>query len=167
MALRIRPAEARDDAAVGELLVRAFVERYALKLPEVEVTPARQASLRDGAARRALASVWVAELDGALAGTVSLLPPGAPSSRAWLPGAAELKHLGVDRRFSGRGVAAALMDAAEAHARALGAAAVCLHSRREAVGVIRVYEARGYRRHPEGDLDLRPEVDLVALALVL
>lgn len=167
MTLRIREAEPADDAGVGELLVRAFLERYRRKLPEVALTPARLAALRDVAGKRALGTVWVAELDGALAGTVSLLAPGAPTSRAWLPGAAELKHLAVDLRCQGRGVAGALMDTAEGRARALGASAVCLHSRREAVGVVRVYQRRGYLRQPMADLDLLPEVYLVALALPL
>jgi hypothetical protein len=43
--------------------------------------------------------------------------------------------------------------------------AICLHVRRGAVGVLAVYERRGYRLAPEGDIDARPEVYLEALVL--
>ena len=36
--IRIRLAEPRDDGAVGELLVRAFIEKYSQKMPEVRIT---------------------------------------------------------------------------------------------------------------------------------
>jgi len=39
--------------------------------------------------------------------------------------------------------------------------------RRGAVGVRALYEARGYQRRPEGDLDLRPEIFLEAFLLPL
>lgn len=162
--LLIRPAGPEDDLPLGELLVRAFVEAYARKLPEVVVTERRKAELRDGAAKRAVARVWVAEAAGAVVGTVALWPPGAAHSEAWIPGAADLRHLAVDGAWAGRGVAGRLLDTAEAEARALGATAICLHVRRGATGVRRVYEARGYQRRPEGDLDLRPEVFLEAFA---
>ena len=54
--VRIREAVAADDAAVGELLVEAFVSRYARKMPEVVVTPQRKDELRDVAGKRAVAT---------------------------------------------------------------------------------------------------------------
>jgi predicted N-acetyltransferase YhbS len=127
----------------------------------------RRQELRDVAAKRAVARVWVAELAGQVVGTVALWPPGASGSEAWIPGAAALRHLAVEPRLHGAGLARPLLEAAELEARALGAVAVCLHVRREAVGVRTLYEARGYRRHPPGDLDRLPEVFLEALALAL
>jgi predicted N-acetyltransferase YhbS len=163
----VRLATAADDAPVGALLVRAFVERYAQKLPDVVVTQGRKEHLQDVSAKRAAARVWVAELDAQVVGTVALFPPGAPGSEAWLPGAADLRHLAVEPRLHGRGLSRLLLDAAEAEARSLGATAICLHVRREATGIRRLYEARGYRLQPAGDLDRRPEVYLSALALDL
>ena len=156
----IREAVAADDAQVGELLVRAFVDTYARKLPDVVVTEQRQADLRDVAAKRAVARVWVAGEDGRVDGTVALWPPGAPGSEAWIPNAFDLRHLAVGDSKRGSGLADALLDTAENYARAAKAQAVCLHVRREAVGVARLYLARGYRRAPAGDLDLMPEVFL-------
>ncbi len=161
----VRSAVCSDDAAVGELLVTAFVETYARKMPEVVVTDERKAQLRAVADKRSVANVWVAEVDGALAGTVATWSPGAPGSEAWRPNAVDLRHLAVSRSHRGFGVSAALLDAAEAHAWSLGAEAVCLHVRRGAHGVRGLYVSRGYAEDPEGDLD-RPEVSLEALVLV-
>lgn len=161
----IRLATADDDDAVGDLLVRAFVEAYAVKLPEVIVTERRKRELRAVAAKRAAARVWVAAVQRRVVGTVALWLPGAPGSEAWLEGAADVRHLAVDAAWQGRGVADLLLDAAEAEAEAHAATAICLHVRQSAVGVRRLYERRGYVRAPEGDLDLLPEVFLEALVL--
>lgn len=159
---RLRLAEPRDDAAVGELLVEAFVATYAQKLPEVVVSEARKATLRDVASKRAVARVWVVTHGEAVVGTVAGWPPGGPGSEAWVPGAADLRHLAVHAAHRGGVVSALLLEAVEAWAREVGASALCLHVRRGAVGVRALYEARGYVREPGGDLDYRPEVFLEA-----
>jgi len=163
----VREARPEDDEAIGELLVRAFVESYERKMPEVQVTERRKQDLRAVAAKRAVAKVWVAERGGQVVGTVSLWPPGAQGSEAWIPGACDLRHLAVDGRHRGGAVSKLLVDEAERCARALGAKAICLHVRRGAAGVRQVYERRGYRAEPKGDLDYRPEVYLEALWLPL
>lgn len=162
--MQCRLASAADDASVGELLVTSFIEQYAKKLPEVVVTPGRQAELRAVAAKRAEAKVWVAVDEGQVVGTVALWPPGAPRSEAWKPRAFDLRHLAVAASHRGRGVSSALLDAAEQYARGEGGDFVCLHVRRKAEGVAALYVARGYRRAPEGDLEL-PEVALEAYEL--
>src|SRR5690242_581764 len=96
--LVVRPARPEDDAAVGELLIEAFVETYARKLPEVVVTERRKAELRAVAEKRAIAHVWVAELDGQRVGTVSLWPPNAPGSEAFVRDAADIRHMAVSPR---------------------------------------------------------------------
>lgn len=163
----VRAALPKDDHPVGELLVRAFVETYARKMPEVVVPESRKRALRDMAGKRLQARVFVAEVEGALAGTVALWPPGAPGSEAWISSAADLRHLAVDERFRDGAVSGALIDAAEAEALRLGATHVCLHVRQGANGVRRIYEARGYLRDPAGDLDKRPEVFLEAFTKTL
>lgn len=157
----IREATAGDDAAVGELLVRAFVETYARKLPEVVVTERRRAELRDVQAKRAVAKVWVADEDGRITGTIALWAPGASRSEAWLEGAFDLRHLAIDASRRGSGLAGALVEVAEGHARSQRGTAVCLHVRRGATGLARMYQGLGYVRAPEGDLD-DPEVFLEA-----
>jgi predicted N-acetyltransferase YhbS len=161
----IREATEADDRAIGDLLVRAFVEKYATKMPEVKVTERRIAELRDVANKRACAKVWVAERNGQVLGTVALWLKDSKGSESWIPTACDLRHLAVDSAERGQGTSAALLETAEQCARHSGASAVVLHVRRGAVGVRRLYEARGYRRDESGDLDLRPEVYLEAFVL--
>ena len=92
-------------------------------------------------------------------------PPGSKGSEAWVPNAFDLRHLAVAASHRGKGVANALLDAAEAHARVVKSAGVCLHVRRGALGVAAVYVNRGYARVPGGDLDKSPEVFLEAFFL--
>lgn len=161
----VREATPADDAQIGELLVAAFIETYARKMPEVLVTERRKQELRAVAEKRAVARVWAAELERRVVGTVALWPPGAAGSEAWLPNAADLRHLAVAPGHHGLGISRALMDTAEAAAWELGADAICLHVRRGAHGVARLYMGRGYVRQPEGDLDFLPDVFLEAYVL--
>lgn len=164
--MRVRDARPEDDAAVGELLVEAYTTQYAKKMPEVVYTEERKRDLRAVAHKREVARVWVAELDGQVVGTVSLFPPGAPGSEAWMLDAADLRHLATAPSVHGQGLGAPLLDAAEAQARAWGVKAVCLHVREGVEGVARMYMARGYVRAPEGDLQY-PTVSLKAYVLPL
>ena len=160
----IRAARPEDDAAVGALLVDAYLTAYARKMPEVVVDEQRKRDLRDVAAKRALARVLVAEEQGRVVGTVALWPAGAPGSEAWLPGFCDLRHLATAPEVQGRGFSKPLLDEAERLARdVLRAPGVCLHVRRGNEGVRRLYEQRGYVRDPGGDLDL-PTVSLLAFA---
>jgi len=163
MAYRVREATAADDVEIGELLVLAFDEQYARKMPEVVISEGRRASLRAVAAKRAVAKVWVCVAgEGRVVGTVALWPPGAQGSEAWVAGACDLRHLAVASGHRGGAVSTLLLDTAEAWARAHGTG-VCLHVRRGAKGVRALYAARGYADAPEGDLDQRPDVYLEAM----
>lgn len=163
----IREAVAADDEAIGELLVQAFVEQYAKKLPQVQVTDRRKRELRDVAGKRAVAKVWVAESNAVVVGTVAVWPMGAQGSETWLSDSCDLRHLAIAASVRGQGVAGRLLDVAEAWARGSGAKRVVLHVRRGAIGVRRLYEARGYLRDESGDIDALPEVFLEAFMLPL
>jgi predicted N-acetyltransferase YhbS len=158
----IRLATAADDKQVGELLVSAFVSSYARKLPQVVVSEKRKEELRNVSAKRTIARVWVADAQSRVVGTVALWPQNAEGSEAFVPNSVDLRHLAVDSSVKGSGVSTALLDTAEAEARALGAAAICLHVRRGADGVRRLYEKRGYVRQASGDLDKLPDIYLEA-----
>lgn len=162
--LRIRPAEPRDDASVGELLVSSFETAYARKMPEVRTTDERRRDLRDMATKRSEGTVLVAELDGTIVGTVMLYPPGAPKSEAWLPSSADLRQLAVAPEHFGKGYSDALMAEAERIAWSWGVERVVLHVRRGVHGVARMYQRRGYVRDPSGDIE-KPYVFLEAYAL--
>lgn len=160
----IRRAEPRDDEALGELLIDSFLTAYARELPWVSYGEERRQELRDCATKRQEGVVFVAELDGELAGTVLVYPPGAPHSEAWLPDTADLRQLAVAPKFFGLKLSQPLLDAAEAAAWAMGVERISLHVRRQATGVCKMYERRGYVRAPEGDLTF-PEVELAAFIL--
>ena len=163
--IKVRLAEPRDDHAVGEILVAGYVTAYARKMPQVVVGDERRATLRDVAGKRAIATVLVAEVDERVAGTVAIFKPGAPTSEAWIPGAADLRHLAVDPSMQGKGLAKPLLDEAERIARDdWKVAAICLHVRHGNEGVARLYMSRGYARTPAGDLKY-PDVELDAYVL--
>jgi uncharacterized protein len=165
----IREAFAEDDQEVGELLVDAFVENYARKLPKVVVGEERRRDLRAVSARRALgargdACVLVAEVDGRIAGTATLFR-GQSRNYAWTDDSAELRYMAVHREFQGAGISRALLDEARRRAMTWGVSSICLHVRQGATGVMQMYERNGYVKTPEGDRDLRPEIFLEAFQL--
>ncbi len=165
--MRIRQATERDDHAVGELLVRAFEDTYRRKMPEVTMSEGRRAALRAVAEKRRVAQVWVAEDVGRVVGTVAVFLYGTPDCESFIEGQPDLRHLAVAESHRKGGVSKALMDTAEAWARAQGFKQLCLHVRRGVDGVAQLYRSRGYQRRPEGDLDKLPEVYLEAYALNL
>lgn len=161
----VREARPEDDAAVGEILVDGYLTAYARKMPQVVVGEERRATLRDVAAKRAIATVLVVEVGGRAVGTVAIFKPSAPTSEAWVPGAADLRHLAVLPSMQGKGLAKPLLDEAERIAREVWKVpAICLHVRHGNAGVARLYQSRGYVRAPEGDLEY-PEVELDAYVL--
>lgn len=163
--LVVREARPEDDAVVGEVLVEGYITAYAQKMPHVVVGEQRRRDLRAVAQKRRIATVLVAELDGAVVGTVAIFKPGAETSEAWLPNAADLRHLAMHPSVQGRGFAGPLLDEAERICREdWRVSAICLHVRRGNAGVARLYRGRGYVRDPSGDLSY-PEVDLEAYAL--
>jgi predicted N-acetyltransferase YhbS len=164
--MHVRTARPGDDERIGALLVEAFVSTYALKMPEVVVTEARKDDLRKVEHKRETASVLVAEQDQEIIGTVTLLKPGDPSSRAWTPNTGDLRYFAVSPRFQGKGVSLPLLESIVNVARERKLSAICLHVRRGAHGVGRFYQKFGFKRDLRGDSDL-PEIYLEAYLLEL
>jgi GNAT superfamily N-acetyltransferase len=88
-------------------------------------------------------AMWLAEVDGALAGCVVMRPLPEVA-----PGACEAKRLYVRPAYRGARLSAALMDALEAHARAAGYDAVYLDTKDDLVAALSFYDRRGYERIP-------------------
>lgn len=158
----IRTAEDRDDAALGTLLVDAFRDTYAVKMPEVVVTERRIEELNSFDGKRNKGTTWVAEVGGRIVGTVFAAKPGSKDSLAWLNECAELKHLAVVPEFRRSGLSEQLMETALAAIRGWGCWGVCLHVRRGAHGIARFYEKQNFVRDKRGDFDRLPEVFLEA-----
>jgi GNAT superfamily N-acetyltransferase len=92
------------------------------------------------AVERNLVSVVVAEIDGAVAGTVQVAFDTAPNQ----PHRAEIRKLLVHRRARGQGLGKALMRAAEEEAVARGKSLLCLDTASAAAA--RIYADLGWCR---------------------
>jgi ribosomal protein S18 acetylase RimI-like enzyme len=113
--------------------------------------PELEADLGDGARRVREATVLIAEAGRVLLGTVTLAEPGSPYAETAGPGEMEVRMLAVAPAARRQGIAAALMDAAHAHARQRGMQRVVLCSEASYTHVHRFYEGLGYQRQPERD----------------
>ncbi|HYH81556.1 MAG TPA: GNAT family N-acetyltransferase [Longimicrobium sp.] len=153
--LVIRDARDEDRAAVRELTLRAYAEHSAV------MEPSAWAGL-DGAVRATLegdaaADRIVAEHGGRIVGSVMLFPPRAPAYGEFTDAAdaPELRLLAVSPDARGLGVGKALVDECIRRARAMGAAALGLHTSRSMRPALRLYARMGFIRAPE--TDFQPE----------
>jgi len=158
--ISFRESKEADDHVVGELLVRSFDYQNSRLMPDVVTTEDRRRDLRNQKAKRAAATVLVGLIDDKIVGTVTMYPPGADGNEAWRRGAVDLRYLAVDERFMGQGLSAAFLDEIRRRAVDAGASAICLHIRRGAAGLGRLYERHGYVRDLRGDIDLLPVIFL-------
>ena len=84
-------------------------------------------------------AVFVARLDGIAVGMVAVVGSGDSP---------ELKRLFVDDSARGRGIAAALLAAAEGHARTAGARVIRLETGTRSTAAVALYEKHGYGHIP-------------------
>lgn len=134
MSAAVRRANRADEAAA-----RGIVDEY---------NRALEIAVRDDAAAFATyldgpGGLWLAEDAGEVVGCVALRPLAELGPRA-----AEVKRLYVRPDRRGAGIAAALMDALEAAARAGGYEALYLDTKDDLRAAIAFYERRGYERIP-------------------
>lgn len=145
--LTIRPRRPEDVAEVGALIMRQQpLTRYPFRNP-------LPFPVEEFVVRRGELAAWVADLDGAVVGHVSVLDVSDHDiGPAWSAGAgrpveelAAVSVLVVDHGHTGRGIGSRLMDTCEAHVRAIGR-----HPVLEVVGgahgrAVSLYLARGWR----------------------
>jgi len=157
----VRRAQPRDLEAAGAVTVDAYAE--------FTTGPGDHyiARLRDAARRDREAELWVAELDGAVVGTVTITPEGSPWREIAEPGEGEFRMLAVAPSARRRGVGEALMQLVFDRFRELGSQAIVLSSLAEMTAAHRVYERLGFVRLPERDWSPVPGVDLLAFRVEL
>jgi uncharacterized damage-inducible protein DinB/GNAT superfamily N-acetyltransferase len=131
----IRPATARDAEAIAALLADAFVEFQSLYTPDGyhATTPDRdevQRRFTDG-------PVWIAEHDGAVAGTVSAVVR---------PDGVYIRGMAVSPTVRGRGVGRLLLNQVEQFALSQQRAKLYLSTAPFLSRAIRLYERAGYTR---------------------
>ncbi len=160
--ITVRPAHASELARVGELTVAAYAASELLAHDDPYV-----AHLRDATTRAQEAEVYVALLDGQVAGTVTWCPAGSPWREVAEPGEGEFRMLAVDPAFRRRGVAEALVGVCLERGTELGCSAIVLCSLERQAPAQRIYARLGFRRLPERDWSPYPGVDLMAFRLPL
>jgi GNAT superfamily N-acetyltransferase len=144
MKFQIRPCRLPDDLEVlTAMLHRAYAElgargwRYSATHQTPEVTERR---VRAG-------QCFIAEVDGALAGTITVKRPNPQSTAATYREEATFMfgQFGVDPAFRGQGIGRALHTHAVRFAEANGATAMALDTAVPAVHLIALYAKWGYR----------------------
>jgi ribosomal protein S18 acetylase RimI-like enzyme len=132
--VKVRPAEERDADAVLALM-------EALTRPAVAADPRPQRDVFRAHLEHPDARIYVAELEGRVAGAVSLwfLPRlNWTTHQAWIP------DLYVDPSFRRRGAARALLDACADEARSRGCHVLVLESGHHRDEAHRLYESYGF-----------------------
>lgn len=154
--MMIRDVLPSEHAAVGELVV----DIYRSLIPDLDDYADE---LRDVAGRiRAGVLVWVAELDGALAGTVSYVPGLGPYAEFKDPHGAGIRMLAVLPALQGRGIGEALVRACLERARADGRERVYLDTTQWMETAQRLYRRLGFARASELDWEPAPGLTLFA-----
>ncbi|MCG2620467.1 GNAT family N-acetyltransferase [Arthrobacter sp. I2-34] len=147
MSITIRPAVEADYDDVARLTRAAYL--HGGHLTEADAYLER---LGDVAHRAEHATVWVAELEGKVAGAVALTLADGPYADIARPGELEFRMLAVDPAAQRSGVGRALVRAIIDYARTIdGVDAVSLTTGADWVRAHRLYESLGFARVPERD----------------
>jgi GNAT superfamily N-acetyltransferase len=156
----IRDVRPEELAEVGDLTVSAYAGM---------VTDGYREVLRDVALRAAEASVMVGELDGRIAGTVTLVPPTA--AERWRntddADAGTIRMMGVAPEHRGQGVGSALVAACIARSRDAGWRQLALVTTADMRSALPIYLAAGFVRDPSMDRMISEDMELLGYRLQL
>ncbi len=143
--MRIRGVTPEEYAAVGELVFQV----YRTIIPGIDEYADE---LRDVAGRIAAGVlVWVADVEGELAGTVSYVVGPGPYAEFEDPAGAGIRMLAVRPSYQGRGIGEALVRACIDRARRDGKARIYLDTTQWMEAAQRLYARMGFDRRPELD----------------
>jgi GNAT superfamily N-acetyltransferase len=162
MPVTVRPAHDAEHARVGELTYEAYAAGGF-----VDGDSDYAEVLRNAAARAGSAELYVAEADGALAGTVTFCPQGSAFCELAADRDREFRVLAEMPEARRQGVAQALVGACIERARELGYSALVLSSMPSQTEAHRLYAKLGFVRTPDLDWSPVPGVDLLAYRLDL
>ena len=144
----IRPARPDDFDTVGRMLAGTY-------LAEGYADPEYAVSLGDTGPRAAQTTVLVAEVEGTVAGSVTVVTRGGDFANVADDGEAEIRMLVTDPALRGQGVGSALMDAALEQVREDGLEVVRLSTQTQMTTAQGMYERLGFLRTPERDWGIR------------
>jgi len=125
-------------------------------------------NILDVRSRFGIADVIVAELNGKIAGTVTLFLKAAHfTPEGWPEEWAGVRLLAVHPDYRDRGIGRALMEECIRRARNAGKTAIGLHTSVLMAVARRMYEKMGFQRAPEYDYHPAPDVVVMAYRLDL
>lgn len=157
--ITVRPAVATDYDAVARITRDSYLA--AGYFEDADHPYMRQ--VQDVALRAANATIWVAERDGRVVGSVTLARAGEPYADIALDDELEFRMLVVDPAVQRTGAGKAMVDAILAYARQLdGIRAVALTTGQTWESAHGLYRKTGFRRVPERDW-LVPGTDIKLL----
>ena len=162
----IRDARPKELDEVAEILKAAY-QQYD-KLMPADAWQFYQADILDVRGRMADSELIVAEVNGKLAGTMTLYLKGWDQAGGnWPDGWAGGRLLGVAPAFRGKGIAHALMEECIRRCRKLGIKTIGLHTAIIMDIALEMYEQMGFQRVPEFDHHPKPDVVIMAYKLDL
>ena len=157
--ITVRPAVATDYDAVARITRDSYLA--AGHFEDADHPYMRQ--VQDVALRAANATIWVAERDGRVVGSVTLARAGEPYADIALDDELEFRMLVVDPAVQRTGAGKAMVDAILAYARQLdGIRAVALTTGQTWESAHGLYRKTGFSRVPERDW-LVPGTDIKLL----
>ena len=160
--IEIRRARDSELDQVGRLTVEAYAADGVITADHPYAT-----HLADAAARHRHAVLLVAEDEGRLVGTATVVPAGSPLIEMCRTGEVEVRMLAVLPGSRRRGVGERLTRACVEVGRERGCERVILSSGTWMASAHRLYERLGFTRVPDRDWSPRPEVRLLAYELPL
>ncbi|MDD5260489.1 MAG: GNAT family N-acetyltransferase [Methylacidiphilales bacterium] len=158
----IRPLSATDDMAALTGLIHAAYSKHAAK--DLRYWATHQTP-EDTAKRFALGHGLIAELNGAIVGTITVRPP-QPESPIELfrdPDTWTLFQFAVSPQFQGMGIGSRLHQAALTYAAAHGGRVIALDTAAPATDLIEFYRRWGYQ--VVGECDWRPRTNYPSVIL--
>lgn len=160
-ALQIRDARPEELDDISRVIRDAYLEYKVLIPPEVWNEYLQ--NIMDVRSRLDVADLIVAEIEGRVAGAVTLyLEASRSDQEGWPAGWAGIRILAVDPSHRARGIGRALMQECLRRCRARGISTIGLHTT-EAMDVARrMYERMGFVRVRE--FDFRPDPGHVVMA---
>jgi ribosomal protein S18 acetylase RimI-like enzyme len=157
--LTIRPAVEADFPAVARITGDSYLSAGYFD----DAAHPYMVKIMDVASRARQATIWVAQREGAVIGSVTLARAGEPYADIALPDELEFRMLVVDPAVQRSGAGKAMVDAIVSHARTLpGIRGVALTTGQTWESAHGLYRKTGFQRVPERDWFV-PETDIKLL----
>ncbi len=161
----IRDARPEELDEVAQVLKKSYIQ-YQANMPSNRWQMYLE-DIVDVRSRLPESQLIVAELNGKIAGTVTLYPDAHSAEIIWPEKWAGVRLLGVDPRYRGHGIGQPLMEECLSRARANGNIALGLHTTEMMDVAKRMYERMGFIRVPQYDFHPAPDVVVMAYKLDL